>query len=261
MRNFKLLILILSSIIIVFLNSCSGDNPTNTGQQGNFTFLNVGDWWIYERYLIDSTGNISGNKTIDSTFITETETVMGKLAFKMKTVTVGSEDEENYCYTEGEKFFIHSDFVNRQIEKLLEKLPIQLPISLDDMWVKIADYTSNSWLVKIDTIPATEIVPGVTITGTFTINGEKGIYKNMTVNSKSLSAQEFKLIFVFDGFINQSVKQSFKITVHTWFDKKVGILLQTNDQSRFDIPLSGSYVFEGYERNLIRYNIFEIKPD
>ena len=259
MRTFKLLTLAFLSLSFVILNSCSSDNPTDNNQQGNFTFLNVGNWWIYDRYIIDSLGNQTGNSTTDSTFITGNETILSKTAFKMKTVTTGSEDVENYCYTEGEKFFMYSDFVNQVITTMLKNLPVQLPFSLDSMWVTIADYNSNTWLVKIDTIPTTEIVPGISINGTFTVSGEKGVTKNIDVNSKTFNAHEFKLIFKFEGYVSlaPTIKQTFTITVHSWFDKKVGILLQTYDESKFNLASFGSYKFEGFERKLLRYNVTE----
>ncbi|TAL70409.1 MAG: hypothetical protein EPN82_02015 [Bacteroidetes bacterium] len=258
MKYSKLLILTFSSFIIALLSSCSSDNPTNNTQQGKFEFLFDGNWWVYERYYIDSLGNRkSGNSYSDSTFIEGTEDILGKTAFKMKTVTEGSEDMENYCYTQGEQFFMYSDFVNQVLSSMLKNLPVELPISLDSIWVKIADYNSNTWLVKIDTVPSTEIAPGVSINGTFTVSGEKGITKNITVNSKTFNAQEFKLIFKFEGYISAlpTVKQTFTITVHSWFDKKVGILLQTYDESKFTTPLMGTYTFEGFEKSLLRYNV------
>src|SRR3972149_4068188 len=131
MRTFKLLTLALLSIVFVVLCSCSSDNPTDDNQQGDFTFLKIGNWWINENYIIDSLGNKTGNSTTDSTFIAETEVKLGKTSFKLKTK-----------------------------------------------------------------------VTGVTINGTFTISAEKGITKSITVNSKSFTAQEFKLIFKFKGYLS-----------------------------------------------------------
>jgi len=257
MRTIKLLTLSLLSIVFVVLSSCSSDNPTDNNQQGDFTFLKIGNWWINENYIIDSLGNKTGNSTTDSTFIAETEVKLGKTSFKLKTKVTGGEDVENYCYTEGEKVFLFSDFINRTIKTMMKDLPVELPIALEDMWFKIADYNSNSWLINIDTIPPTEIISGVTINGTFTVSGEKGVSKNMNVNSKSFSAQEFKLIFKFEGYVSlaPSVKQTFTITIHSWFDKKVGILLQTYDESKFILPIMGTYTFEGFEKKLLRYNV------
>lgn len=257
MRIFKLLVFTFLSITIISMISCSSENPTDNTQQGDFTFLKIGNWWINENYIIDSLGNKTGNSTTDSTFIAETEVKLGKTSFKLKTKVPGGEDVENYCYTEGEIFYMHSDFINQVTKTMLKNLPAELPLTLEDMWVKVADYKSNLWLINKDTIPPTEIVTGVTINGTFTISGEKGITKSITVNSKSFTAQEFKLIFKFEGYVNliPGVPQTFTITVHSWFDKKVGILLQTYDESRFAIGLFGNYTFEGYEKKIIRYNV------
>ncbi len=261
MRTFKLLTLALLSIVFIVLSSCSSDNPTNNNPQGDFAFLNIGNWWIYERYVIDSAGNKSGDSYFDSTFVTETEVVLGRTgAFKVKTENEGIEDIEDYYYTEGEKCFIHSDFINHTLKIMLKEMYDKLPISLEDMWVKLADYNNDSWLVKVDSIPPTEIVTGVTINGTFTISAEKGITKSMTVSSKSFTAQEFKLIFKFEGYMSLAPtnKLTFAITVHSWFDKKVGILLQTYDESKFAVPLFGTYMFEGFEKKLLRYNVVVI---
>jgi hypothetical protein len=257
MGNFRLLSLTLLLVVLVLLNSCSSDNPTDNNQEGDFTFLNTGNWWLYEKYIIDSLGNKTGNSTNDSTYTDGTESILGKTAFKIKTISPGAEDVVNYCYTEGEKYFMYSDFVNQVINKMLVNLPVQLPISLDSMWVKMADYNSNSWLVKIDTIPPTEIFPPITISGTFTVSGEKGTTKNMTIESKSYTAQEFKLIFKFKGIISilPSVEQEFTITIHSWFDRKVGILLQTYDESKFNLGAVGSYTFEGFEKKLLKYSV------
>ena len=261
MNKLKLLIAFFSPILFGFLSSCSSDNSTNNTQPENIEFLLTGNYWIYERYYIDSLGNKkSGNSYSDSTFIEGKEDILGKNAFKMKTVTEGTDDVENYCYSEGEKFYMHSDFINSTLKEMLKDLYEKLPISIEDMWFCIADYTNNSWLIKIDTIPTTEIVSGISINGTFTINGEKGITKNISVGTKSFNAQEFKLILKFEGYISllPTTKQAFTIRIHTWFDKKTGILLQTYDESKFAIPGLVTYPFEGFERKLIRYNVIKL---
>ncbi|MFA6571233.1 MAG: hypothetical protein WCT77_08345, partial [Bacteroidota bacterium] len=97
---------------------------------------------------------------------------------------------------------------------------------------------------------------GITINGTFSLKAAKGTTKAVTINSNSLTLQEFILTFNFTGTITMVTgEKQFSVIAHLWFDKKAGLLITTFDHSNFDVGGLGVFPFQGTEKKAIRYKV------
>jgi hypothetical protein len=58
------------------------ENPTGTTMASNYSALKVGNYWIYERFEVDQSGNSTSLNIIDSCYIEKDTTVNGQRYFK-----------------------------------------------------------------------------------------------------------------------------------------------------------------------------------
>ena len=100
----KFLIIIYSVIFsALFLISCNDPNqPTYklvNQNDINFYFpMKVGNWWKYEVYVIDSLGVRKYKKNIDSVYISEIDTINGKICYKFITEAIPMVSYPTYDY-------------------------------------------------------------------------------------------------------------------------------------------------------------------
>ncbi|MFN0188432.1 MAG: hypothetical protein ACKVQV_06995 [Bacteroidia bacterium] len=69
-------------VLTISLSSCKKDstNPTNSP---NFTQLKVGNYWIYERFNVDSSGNATTTGIIDSCYVEKDTIINNNKYYKM----------------------------------------------------------------------------------------------------------------------------------------------------------------------------------
>ncbi|MBK9636818.1 MAG: hypothetical protein IPO63_03035 [Bacteroidetes bacterium] len=82
-------------VLTISISSCKKDstNPTNSP---NFTQLKIGNYWIYERYNIDGSGNATATGIIDSCYVEKDTTINNNIYYKVirPEVLVSNADEK-----------------------------------------------------------------------------------------------------------------------------------------------------------------------
>ncbi|MCK7460930.1 MAG: hypothetical protein MZU84_02080 [Sphingobacterium sp.] len=80
----------LPALIFISLLSCnkSTDIPPEAPSNSDFMALNVGNYWIYQNYILDTNGVGAPTDDWDSAFISKDTLVDGKTYYKMHRKTV-----------------------------------------------------------------------------------------------------------------------------------------------------------------------------
>lgn len=247
------LIIILGLIGIV---SCT-DNNTNPTTNKTYFPLKTGNSWTYENYKLDNSGQRkTETRYVDSIAVTGTITKLNKNAFILTTYEDGKQTDENYFYTESSKYYAHSSYVQPD----LSSTQFKFPFSLDDEWLLVADPNAVEWPMTTKQVSNVDFpVPNLgtaKINGSLSIKGQMGGIKALTIGGliNNASAQEFKVIYSFDGkitlgFIPLDLK--FTVNVHHWYVENVGLVQTIMDPLKITIPSIYSVDIDGSESLLI----------
>jgi hypothetical protein len=73
-------VLIITTILIT---SCSKDSNTSPGPAFDYTPMNVGNYWVYQRFDIDSAGNGTSTSVFDSVYIEKDTVTVAGTYYKM----------------------------------------------------------------------------------------------------------------------------------------------------------------------------------
>lgn len=245
------------SFIITLITSCSDNSTQPSDSHKEFFPLSLNTYWIYDRYLLDDDGNpIEITKVQDSLVVTKTVLLLNKNCFEVSSFDFQNQlMEKNYYYYESDAYYTLSDYINNLFKQVGKALSFDIPISLPNKWLKIADFNQQSWQVTVDTIPEIEIMTGVTIGGVMTIRGEKGIASKETVLGKLNDVQQFILRINFDGkiksaFINGDVPINFVIT--NYYAKDYGLFKTKNDKTNINYII-GTATIDASESKLTKY--------
>ncbi len=86
-HDMRYILIALISASVVLLNSCKKDKdesaasvPSNAA--ADYTPFKTGNYWVYERYQIDSSGNATAKGVFDSTYVTGDTVINGNTYYK-----------------------------------------------------------------------------------------------------------------------------------------------------------------------------------
>lgn len=245
------------TFLITLITSCSDNSTQPNDSHKDFFPLSLNTHWIYDRYLLDDQGKpIEITRVQDSLVITKTALLLNKNCFEVSSFDFQNQLlEKNYYYYEADAYYAYSDYINNLFKKVGKALSFDIPISLPNKWLKIANFNQETWQVAVDTIPDVEIMTGVTIGGIMTITGEKGTALKDTVLGKLTDLQQFTLRINFAGkiksaFINGDVPINFVIT--NYYAKDYGLFKTKNDKTNIDYKI-GTATIDASESKLIKY--------
>ncbi|MFN5308158.1 MAG: hypothetical protein ACK5C0_01735 [Candidatus Kapaibacterium sp.] len=257
-------------------NNNGGNNNTNTKNYMPFT---KGSAWVYDDVALDTlTGErIPASLAQETDSITAVGTVAGRAnAFTLQTFRAGLSTDTTIMAKTTNTFdqYIETPLVSNFTETQAE-------------WRSIVDFTKdnltvlNTDLANI-TLIETELQPGLAVTvkasGKLIINTKKGGTATLTIDGKSVTAQEYIVETSIDGTLSGTLNNvfplptgffnPFKATIiaRYWFADNIGIVkykeepysigASWNANTAFGIP-AGSQVqkFLGRERTLVRYTL------
>jgi hypothetical protein len=268
--------------------SCSSDSTSpdtnNNGRNNNTNTKNYmpftkGSAWVYDDVALDTlTGErIPASLAQETDSITAVGTVAGRAnAFTLQTFRAGLSTDTTIMAKTTNTFdqYIETPLVSNFTETQAE-------------WRSIVDFTKdnltvlNTDLANI-TLIETELQPGLAVTvkasGKLIINTKKGGTATLTIDGKSVTAQEYIVETSIDGTLSGTLNNvfplptgffnPFKATIiaRYWFADNIGIVkykeepysigASWNANTAFGIP-AGSQVqkFLGRERTLVRYTL------
>lgn len=72
-------LILFSSLLTISFSSCKKDSSTPTTYP-NFSQLKVGNYWVYERFNVDSSGNATATEIFDSCYV-EKDTLINNISY------------------------------------------------------------------------------------------------------------------------------------------------------------------------------------
>lgn len=254
LKNMKILAMI--ALMAIGFASCTEDNKDNpvtpsTGK--NYFPSKVGTWWVYNNYErnVDNTP-IETVTSVDSIFVSGSETKLGKTAYKYETVNDLLNDVNYFASETGKFYALPSSFLPTG----LEFFPMG---NIEEKWYLIADDNATApW--EILSLPLANItIPigtfNVPFTGVLTIKGEKKGMSEIHVGTQVLQTQEFLITYTISGVAKLilDIPVSLDFKSHFYYAENVGLVKQVFDS--FKQVLAAAYPLEipGYESRLQKY--------
>jgi len=249
MSNYKTLILGLAVLLMFGMMSCK-DNSTNTTPTytpSDYYKFTTGSYWVYQTDSLDASGNaISGFMGIDSVVSAAQEQISGQLAFHLVHDYKNGKTGDTYYYQDSAK--LYGSIANMSIG----------PFSLPALgWLLNADFNGTTWNMFDTTItfPITYLGTTSQVPLHIIIKGTKGLTSLHTVNSTSVTCQDFTLNISAAGTFSGIIPIGAAITTTLSFAPKIGLVETT--QNGFAITAAGqtAYSFNGYREVLLRYSV------
>ena len=252
----KVLFLFLISMIgSLIINSCS-ESTTPTVTKEYFPGK-TGDYWNYDRSYkengVDKTAK-------DSTVISGSTTVKGKVAFKHDTFLDGVYLESYYRYSSDSKLYaLPSELMPKEIMVLIpsEILPQDWVVIADDKATTWNMFTFNVTDVKFD-VSGTEATLNVVIT----VSGQKGSTMAMTIGGTSYTTQEFNTKINYVGkvkYMGSDIDLAFEVISKSYFADKIGLVKSETPKQIINISIIGQnipiYTIEANSRMLTRFSV------
>jgi len=212
-----------------------------------------GNWWVYERFTIDS-NNVEQQNTRqeDSLVIEYTPKILGLDAIGLQTYRAKQRIADTSYYSQvGPSLYNY-------------RSPINFPLlQFPRRWIKIADFIGGSWSV-FDTTLNNASGTGLpfTVSGTITSNANRTPNEQITVSGNQYTSQKIVISTIYNITLNQQfipIPITFNTTSREtiWFVNKVGIVKSEVSTAKVSIPIIGNIGIDGNRRNLLRYNITE----
>lgn len=261
-------------LILTILVACSERNPnspyinddgenTNTAtSKARYFPDNIGSFWVYETFELDSMNQVMKQSLSYDSVIVESGIVKANRKSKLftnyrKTTGNYQKNGENYYAFDGKKLLTLQIYLN----KFFQGIPFSfINFSAND-WITIVNPDDDLWRVyrmKLDntTIPN---LPFGTMNGKVDVLASWEGKKNINIDGRSLSADEYLITFEFDGdiavpFIN-TIHISVTRELYQYYANDIGLVYESMSSSALSIPLLGNINLPGYQSKLIRYNI------
>jgi hypothetical protein len=280
MKNFSKFLTIALFAMALALSSCNNSTNTTTTpvEKNYFPMAGFNDYWIYEKYQLDTTSQknvfkISGSSTIDSISISNLAALMlNQTCAEFTTYNSANQQTiKDYFYsdvTNGQQLFCLSDYV---LPTEIRNSPIALPISIPSRWVLLADNASasNTWTLFDTTLSnVSYTIPNygsATINGDYKITGVRGNETSIEVDSslvpKYYTAKEFDVIHTFTGSVTYSgitFNFPYSATLRYWYADGIGLVKYQLDPISISVNIivqDISFVSPGSVMNLIRHKL------
>jgi len=263
----------------------NNNNNNNNNNQKNYAPLSSGSSWTYDDVILDTvSGNpIPSSLTEETDSVESSSTVAGKQnAYTIVSYRSGIETDSKIVTSSTSSFdvYMKTPFLEQFIQ------------DTKTSWRTVVDFSKSSWSVLDTNLASVTFVETevegypttVKATGNLKVTGTKGSTTTLTIDGKSVTAQEFVVESVINATLLGSVKYSgsdvplpndffnpltVKSVSRIWFAENIGIVKSKDEPYTVSaswkattlfgfIPIPAGAQEEKYfgnERTLIRYNI------
>ncbi len=240
----------------------TGNNTTISNSKSIYFPTDIGSFWVYQTYNLDSNNTIiNGSKSFDSVIVSEKILKADKNSYHFITYNNkgGSytKDADNYYYIEKDKVYTLQDYLN----KFFAGVPMNLLNFSSTEWIKIFDNEDDLWRIFREKLEDASI-PGnqfLKMTGKVDILSSWEDIKDIKIGTKTVKAKEFLVTLDFNADINIPIlgKQHLYLyrELYLYFAKNIGIVKEKMMSSSLSIPIIGDFKLAGFEKYLIKYHI------
>lgn len=172
----------------LWLSSCKS-GTTNPNEPANLLPLTEGNYWVYERYELDSNEQRTGAPTYDSVVVGAAIQLAGRQAYPLYSFSDDDTHDTTYLSKDAEgNIWQYMDF------SVGEVVPgVQLP-ALSARWVKMVSVGSESSWTILDTTVSFQY-SGLPLTMQIKVTNEKAGTEAVTIGSKTYTAQKFTMTY------------------------------------------------------------------
>ncbi len=210
------------------VSGCSKDEgPTQPSQPKNYMPLAVGNWWVYSRVELDTSGNVRpGTERRDSVVVVGTVQKAGKTAYALVSHYQGEPAETTYIVLEGTKLYMYVDTANVGGN----------PFGIFGPWVPVVDFSGQSWSLQ-DSLRLEDLeLYGFrgTFAGVARLNGQRVGSEPVPIRERNqtVQAEKFQLKLSIGGsFQVQGIRipLRFEMTMTMGFAENIGRVADRTD--------------------------------
>ncbi|MDA3843048.1 MAG: hypothetical protein PF588_01605 [Candidatus Kapabacteria bacterium] len=234
MKHFKLILVVIIAATFLLLSSCGDDTATNAPatNSDNYFPLTQSSEWEYDAYTLNMDGTVDADTKRDILMKISGVKKYGNIEYAGMVIQENDvETDKQYHYSDSWKLFVNKEVVEPTYEGL------NLSFFLDKLseTIVIADLNEDKWVLLEDKVEDYDLgiefmdVP-VTLTGDITIICNKGVAGKVTLGDLTdVDAQEFTLVYSFQGTTIMNAPLDFSLTVHRWYAIDMGLVLETMD--------------------------------
>lgn len=238
--------LLAGCVVALILSACQS-GTTNPSTPTNYYPMAQGNYWIYDTYQLDTTGNRVGEPQRDSAVMGAPMNIDGRQAYPVYTYHQDGSVDTSYMAKDAEgNVYMYLDISAED-----EGLP-GLP-QLGRRWVMIAaTQSTSSWTVLDTTVSNVDIGGGFVTNLQLEITGEKGGTQQVTVGTTSYNAQTSSLKVEIKTTPIQLISLQ---ATNTWF--MVANIGPAKSRSiiTFSSPIPIPGLAGGSESVLVRYSV------
>ncbi|MFH1050320.1 MAG: hypothetical protein V1779_05235 [bacterium] len=266
--------ILIPALIIFGLIACSERYPNSpyyddTESNGN-TVKNkvryfpdqIGSYWIYETYDLDTLDRIELTSLSIDSIIVESELMKANKKAKQfvrysRSGLNYQKAGEFYYAIEGNKLYSLQTYLS----KFFQGMPYQLVNFSDSEWIKIVDPDDDLWRIYRMNLEDVSIpnLPFVKLNGKIDVLASWEGKETLNVNGKSIVADEYLITFEFDadltiplfGNINIGIERE----LYQYYANDIGLVFETLSSSALSFPVVGNINLPGYQSKLIKFNI------
>jgi hypothetical protein len=220
---------------------------TTPSSTADYMPMSPGNYWVYERYELDSTGQRTSGPSYDSVVVGAAVQFQGRTAYPFYTYTDGEIQDTSYYAKDADgNVWMYFAFDAGDVAG-----GAQVP-SISSRWIKVISVgNESSWTiidttltnVQIDPLPPTNIRINITIS--------KAGSESISVAGKSYTAQKFTWNTTITPAIQLFTLNS---TATDWAVSGVGYAKHTS-QTTLNVPLIGMNSKSGSQSTLIRFKV------
>jgi hypothetical protein len=254
---------------LLMISSCSDsgdDSPFAPGYDpdGNIFPMEIGNWWKYENFDLDSLGKIDeSTKTVDSMYVAGSAIKLGEDCKKFNNhidIEGGSSSsDEMYFRYDGEKVYALSTMFSMM-------MPFGDMMLEEEEWIKIVDPNDDVWMVM--DLEGVEI-PGFNVAFDMQMTCQKGLSETVVLpngkecpSDKYIMTAEIEMAFeLYEGLPPIDVTITADIT--NWYSPGIGLVKMEVGNMQIDAGAFTQVMEEYFDtmgevgavRYLIDYNL------
>lgn len=270
MKN-KLASLLAMLALVLIISSCGSDTTTTDPASTDMFPNTIGNYWVNEDYDLDTLGNIDAKSmSFDSTIVSGSMQLNGKLATELSSFTIGTKDtaQKTYLAKGTNNLYISADMINGVVGMFAAFISVDpTKMYLDEKWLLIADQSQSTWNVatkNFSNIPFTYngTINGV-MSGNTIVTGKKGTTLNVTIQGKSYTAQEYIMESNLTSNLTITIPAGtikIKNTQHFWIAPGVGLVKQMVETTLVNLDITLAQIkqtqkFPGYQSTCVRFKL------
>lgn len=222
---------------------------TTPSTTADYMPMSPGNYWVYERYELDSMGQRTSGPSYDSVVVGAAVQFQGRTAYPFYTYTDGVIQDTSYYAKDADgNVWMYFAFDAGDVAG-----DVELP-SISSRWIKVISVgNESSWTIIDTTLTNVEIDPlPVPINVSIKMTISKAGSESISVAGKSYTAQKF----AWNTTLKTSPFELFtaNLTATDWAVSGVGYAKHTS-QTTLVVPLVGMNVKSGSQSTLIRFKV------